>query len=204
MDHNLQFFEKVSESITSLSPDVLVNITKLSSDLILPIKSILNLYNGIISIKDAILIQKLKLFLFELNKTNIEERTKLVQKIDNDLNYKTKVGEKIILILDQADDNEKASIIGKLFSCIVEGKINYDEFIICVGYVNRCSSSTMRDFLADRNFKFSLIAFDELISSGIYSTYYEDGNNNGVTNGIFHHVGIVGKKLWSCINNEKY
>jgi hypothetical protein len=96
-------------------------------------------------IKDAIFAKAVYKFLFELKDIPLEKRKAFIEKISSNPEYDTKVGEKIIVILDKLDDLDKATIIGRLLKYTIEEKIEYSDFL-------RMSSIIQRAFLPDLMF----------------------------------------------------
>lgn len=127
-------FESIAKSNIK---DVAVDIAELSLDSFLKdgvikdipvIGSLFNLYSAGKSIRDEIFLRKIISFLLETQKTSEIDKEKFYKKLINDHAFKKRVGEVIILILDKIDDLEKPAILGKLFRCYMEGKINFELF----------------------------------------------------------------------------
>src|SRR5665647_98468 len=76
------------------------------------INSIVGIYKLGVSIKDIIFMKKLIRFLSEINDTSIQERQKVIAKMEKDDKYGRKVGETILTLLDRLDDLNKANIVG--------------------------------------------------------------------------------------------
>jgi len=82
-----------------------------------------------IGIKESLFLKKIIYFISELRNISTEKRNAMIEKIDNSGKFSTKVGEKLLYIIDKCDDHEKTQIIARLFSAFLLEKINYDEFL---------------------------------------------------------------------------
>lgn len=96
----------------------------------------------IIGIRENIFAKKIYKFLIEIKDISQSERIKFINELEENNEFRQKVGEKIIILIDQLDDMEKATIIGKLFKANIEGNLNYYEFL-------KLSSIIQKSFLED-------------------------------------------------------
>lgn len=69
-------------------------------------------------------------FLYELNSTSDEVIVEEIIKLEDDNKYRTKVGEKLLYIIDKCEDADKASLTGILFKSFLQKKIGYDQFLV--------------------------------------------------------------------------
>lgn len=81
------------------------------------------------SVKDFLFLKKILSFLKESSKVSTEERLKAIEKINTSRKYRTKVGEKLLFIVDKCDDAERAEMFGRFFAYFLKGKISYDDFL---------------------------------------------------------------------------
>lgn len=95
-------------------------------------------------LREAIFAKKVYKFLSELKSISQEQREEFIFKLEDNKEYKSKVGEKIIVLLEQLDDIDKSTIIGSLFKYTILKEITYDDFL-------RLSSIVQRAFLPDLN-----------------------------------------------------
>ena len=120
-------FSKISQDILEIPLDNFIDNEILNK---IPIFStIVNLYNLGSTISDKIFANKLIHFLKELEDINPNTIQKEIQYIDDSNEYKHKVGEKILEIINRIDSEEKPKIIGRLFKNFILKKINYVEFL---------------------------------------------------------------------------
>ena len=80
-------------------------------------------------IKNQLFLKKVIHFLFELRTIPATTRKTMVDRIDNDNNYRIKVGEQLNYILDKCNDHIHAEYIAQFFRAYLLGKISYSEFL---------------------------------------------------------------------------
>ena len=166
-------FETISNSeLKDLSVDIIEVFTDnfLEEGIIkeLPfIKTIYSIYNTGITIKDKLLIKKLLYFLKEFKDVDTKKRLELINEIDRSETYKTKVAEKLILIIDRVDEYEKAEIVGKLFKAFLKGIIDYDSFIRCSKIVENVVPEDLYSFISTKIEKYELVDISDYISWGV-------------------------------------
>ena len=108
-------------------------------DLIKSIPIINNLTNAgktVLSFRDRYLIRKIGIFLDQINDVTEEDLNKFLEKLEAE-GYRKKIGEKILILLDRSDDDEKAKITGVLFKKYIRGDISKDHFELLCEAVNK-------------------------------------------------------------------
>ncbi|MDV3873368.1 hypothetical protein CMT47_19550 [Elizabethkingia anophelis] len=167
--------EKFQDLISDLSETVIDSFLNDGFIKDIPIFGILfkskNLYS---SIQDRLFTKKLFTFLKQLNEIPNGQRLKQIEKIDSDINYKLKVGEKLLYIINQAEDFEKAEYIGLLFNSFLKEEINYDEFLKTTSCINNINIVDL-NFFIERKFK-RLISdkySEEFLSTGLLTLKYQ-------------------------------
>ncbi|ELJ8684621.1 hypothetical protein RUK69_003397, partial [Vibrio cholerae] len=93
------------------------------------LSSIVSGINVIGSVRDALFTKKLISFLSELSDVSVEQRRSMIESIDNSNEYKIKVGEKLIYIIEKAEDHYTSKIIAIFFSEFLVGEITYNQFL---------------------------------------------------------------------------
>jgi len=102
------------------------------------ISTVRNIWKTTVTINNALLVRKIISFLHEFDKTKLAEREAFLHKLEGDPQYKQKVGESIIALLDRLDDHiEKPIIIAKLFSSYIREEISYSSFLWLATAVER-------------------------------------------------------------------
>jgi hypothetical protein len=122
--------------------------------------------NIINEIQDKLFAKKILSFLKQLEGTSNQSRSKQINKIEYDSEYKIKVGEKLLYLLNDAEDYEKSEYIGKLFKSFLEEKIEYNDFLRCVNSINRINIVDFKDFLK-RGMNRSDRSIDSYLNSGL-------------------------------------
>ncbi|TGD58254.1 hypothetical protein [Flavobacterium humi] len=161
------------------------------------------------SIKDQILLKKICLFLFELKEISDLDKNQFIHKIDTDNNYKKKVSESLLLILDKFNDYNKAEMLGKLFAAAIKGEIDYKMFSKLSHIIDRAYFEDLKVLVSIYNNGITLYEYDELdelYSIGVLT-------NLGISGDIFLHdqddkvpntknefeINIYGKKIVELI-----
>jgi hypothetical protein len=92
------------------------------------IKTIFGITKGIISVRDKIFMAKVVTFLVSLKDISKEDREFFSRKISEDAEFKRKVGNDLIQILDRLNDLKKPEILAIIFTYFLKNKIDYDDF----------------------------------------------------------------------------
>jgi len=86
-------------------------------------------YKAAVGIREAIFAKKIFKFLTEIKDIPQTEREQFVNKLEEDEKFKNRVGEKLLVLIDQLDDLDKPTLIGRLFTAAIQGEIKYYEFL---------------------------------------------------------------------------
>ena len=87
------------------------------------------------SINKYISAKKIYKFLFELHNIPQEKRIRKIDEINNSKKYQSSVGEMIFELLEKIESDGKPEIIGKMFSAVIEEKINFIDYLKCAHIV---------------------------------------------------------------------
>ncbi|HHQ4464522.1 MULTISPECIES: hypothetical protein [Aeromonas] len=162
--------------------DLAVNLGEVGIDAILDngvlrdipiLSSILAGINAIGSVRDALFTRKLVAFLSELSDIPVEQRRHMIDSIDNSNDFKVKVGEKLIYIIEKAEDHYTSKIIAIFFAEFLVGEITYNQFLKISRIID---NMFIGDFLEFVNKSSQLIHFDSentLINTGLVDVYFE-------------------------------
>jgi hypothetical protein len=93
------------------------------------IGTIVGLGKTAIGIKESLFLKKIIYFISEINDISAVKRHEMIDKINESGKFRTKVGEKLLYIIDKCDDHEESQIIACLFSAFLSECISYDEFL---------------------------------------------------------------------------
>lgn len=108
--------------------------------------------NFISTIQDKLFLKKLLKFLKQLEDTTPEERREQINEIEQNPRYKTKIGEKLMYLIDKCEDSEKAEILGILFKNFILKKISYDNLLRCTNSINTLSTRDLEEFIKKDTF----------------------------------------------------
>jgi len=81
------------------------------------------------SVNQMLFTKKIYKFLFHLRHIPEDKRIKTIKNINDSDKYQRKVGEAVFEILEKLESEGKPEIIGKIFAAVLEGKIDYLDFL---------------------------------------------------------------------------
>ena len=93
------------------------------------IGTVIGLGKASMGIKEILFLKKIIYFISELKNVSATKRHEMIDKIDKSGKFRTKVGEKLLYIIDKCEDHVKSQIIAVLFSAFLSEKISYEEFL---------------------------------------------------------------------------
>lgn len=138
----------------------------------LPIVStITGMYKAAISIQDKLFTKKLLYFLKELQSVPQEQRLRQVIQIEDSKDYRTKVGEKLLHIIDKCDDLDKAEMSGRMFKAYLEGGITYAGFLICINCIEKVSIPVLRSFIKRDKIYIEADKGSDYLAAGLMELY---------------------------------
>jgi len=120
------------------------------------------------SIRDRALVKKLVRFLFSLSSISSDTRQQFKAKMNVDEEFKYKVGEKLLLIIERLDDMSKPKLVAHAFQAYMEEEIDFDMFQRLAGAIDKSFYSDLMALkLNDSPDSLSPQAKLELSNSGI-------------------------------------
>jgi hypothetical protein len=125
------------------------------------------------NVRDLLFLKKIISFMNGLKDVSPAERSKMINKIDDSQEYRVKVGEKLLYIIDSCNDYENSENVSMLFKAYLKGKISYDEFISGSNIIERIGSYDLKWFLKNTRESMSVEEVGSLISSGLFDLHYE-------------------------------
>ena len=93
------------------------------------IGTVIGLGKASIGIKEILFLKKMIYFISELKNISATKRHEMINNIDKSGKFRTKVGEKLLYIIDKCEGHDKSQIIAVLFTAFLSEKISYDEFL---------------------------------------------------------------------------
>jgi hypothetical protein len=100
-----------------------------------------------LNIRDRAYVEKIAMFLSQVGQTTQEQREAFVKKRCQDTK---RFEETILLIVEQSDRIEKASLIGKIFKACILGKFSYEEALKLSNMVNRSFWGDLEDIIQNK------------------------------------------------------
>lgn len=126
------------------------------------------------NIHDRLFLKKILSFLNELKNISPEKRKKLIEDIDNSKEYRVRVGEKLLYIIDSCEDYEVSELVGVLFKAFTEELISYEDFLNGSSAIRKINAKDFRWFIKERKHHyFELSEVGDMINSGLFELYYE-------------------------------
>lgn len=132
------------------------------------IGTIIGLGKTVLNIKDRLFLKKIIYFISELSDIPPQTRNKMISKIDNSKEYRVKVGEKLIYIIDKCEDHERAQIIARLFSAFLTSKIDYADFLRAANVIEKTVLEDLYYFVETDDEELSLEEASYFINSGLF------------------------------------
>lgn len=149
------------------------------------VSKVINIGN---TIQERLYTKKLLTFLKQLEDTKPEDREKEINKIDENKNYKTKVGEKLLYIINEADDCEKAEYIGVLFKLFLEQTLSYVDFIRCVNCINKTNIIDLNFFIKETFIERYINSnIENYLNTGLITQEYKDPMNENYKKNLINY-----------------
>ena len=111
------------------------------------IGTVIGLGRASIGIKESMFLKKIIYFISELKNISITKRHEMIDKIDTSGKFRTRVGEKLLYIIDKCEDHEKSQLIAILFSAFLSEKISYEEFLRASHIVDQVMLEDLKRFV---------------------------------------------------------
>ena len=125
------------------------------------------------NVRDLLFLKKIISFMNGLKDISPAKRSKMINKIDDSKEYRVKVGEKLLYIIDSCNDYENSENVSMLFKAYLKGKITYDEFLGSSNVIERIGRYDLKWFLKNTRGSMRVEEVGSLISSGLFDLHYE-------------------------------
>lgn len=169
---------------------------------------LVGLGRSLLSVPDRLFLKKLGRFLSELNQVPETERRAFADKIERDGSTQ-KVGEKILMIVDQLDDTEKASLAGQVFSACLRRMIDIDQFYILCSCIRLTRIADIDALLLNDD---GVDSMDPTVVRALCLTGLADweirvprtiGDVGSSKTGIFYTISSYGSLLTTILKDRK-
>jgi len=111
------------------------------------LRTIISLAKTGLNFRDRLYVKKLANFLIQIGTTTQEQRKEFIKKYCED---NKKFEEAVLLILENSDRIEKASLIGKIFKACILGMISYADTLQISEMVNRAYWADLKHMFEDK------------------------------------------------------
>lgn len=153
------------------------------------INTISNIVNISGSTRDQILANKILLFIHKLSEISIEEREKMLNRLNEDDKYAGRVGSSLIETLDRLETEKKPELAAKCFIAFSKEKITYEELRRLLVVIERIPT-----FDLDKIEEFSSTSLNyTLANESLLLSFVNAGL--GVNNGAMDGGSIIPTKL---------
>lgn len=160
---DLGFLENIGDGLIDLfaNNEVIQNI---------PIIGTINgVCKNVKNIHDAIFVKKLLAFLFPIKNVTCEKRAEAIYKWEHDKNYRGKVGDAFLGMIERCDDTAKSKWLSMLFKELVLWQNNFCLFMRAEKVLSSLSVMDMQTFLNKDKYKnLSLKESEPYLGSGLY------------------------------------
>ena len=184
----------------------------LESGIIKDIPLIGTLYKGVkivSSIQDRLFTIKLVNFIKQLENTDLQQRCKMIEGIEANENFKSKVGKKVLFIIDKCEDDEKAKLMGFLFKEFLEEKFTYEDFLKISNSINTLSINDINLIFLNKSYINAFLHNNPnyYLSSGLFNVKFETylNTNNRVKKAgeidSYYSTNEIGKKLLKSLES---
>lgn len=112
------------------------------------IGTIVGVGRAALGIRERLFLKKIIFFISELHDIPANKRHAMVDHINKSDQYRTKVGEKLLYIIDKCEDHEKSQVIARLFKAFIQEKLSYNEFLRSASIVDRTMLEDLKWFIA--------------------------------------------------------
>ncbi|ENM5799707.1 hypothetical protein NTH31_003720 [Vibrio mimicus] len=179
------------------------------------LSSIVSGINVIGSVRDALFTKKLISFLSELSDVSVEQRRSMIESIDNSNEYKIKVGEKLIYIIEKAEDHYTSKIIAIFFSEFLVGEITYNQFLKISRIIDSMFIGDFLEFASESSEPIDFDSDNTFINTGLVDVYFEpvvvkDGDKYDeydkyvTSGGASLYVTRIGELVRSVLKGKNY
>lgn len=127
------------------------------------------------NIQDRIFLRKLLSFLYPLKDIKPEVRIRMIEEIDSSNQYRVRVGEKLMYIIDSSGDHEIAELVSRVFKAYLEERISYQDFLEAAAILKDLNIDTFQWFVQEREYyQFELGEVGHLLNTGLFELFYDE------------------------------
>ena len=213
MNKEINNIDKIQNDLTeslcsSKLKDLSVDVSELTIDSLMDdgllkqipvVKTILAIVETTQNISNYLFLKKILSFLSNVKGMSAKKRKKMIEAIDSDDDYKSKVGETVLEIIDKCDSTEKAAYLGVWFSAFLKGKITYGMFLCGANILEHVFLHDFQYFIEqDENWMMVEDAYEEKAAGLFYidfTTAFWDIRDVAAGEKLPDEVGDAGAKI---------
>ena len=157
----------VTQDLAEVSLDMILNDGILKD--IPVISTIVGVGKTMATVRDQLFLKKIIYFISSINDIPQKERLEAIDRIDSSDEYRVKVGEKLLYILDRCEDHKTAEVIAILFGAFLKKEISYSDFLRSSSIVNNIFLDDLRNYVnKEQDYHFKIEDIGDLLNSGLY------------------------------------
>jgi hypothetical protein len=96
-------------------------------------------YKALIGIREYLFLRKLQRFLLPLREVAQQERAAFIAKIEQDKEFRDRVGMYMVMLFDRLDDIDKPQLVARAFKAFLRQEINLETFQRMATAIERCA-----------------------------------------------------------------
>ena len=204
--------EKLVDSVYSPElTDIVLELSEIGLDQLLdeglirdlPVVGVIaKIFKAGLDIRDRIFLAKVAKFLFKLKEVPEEHRTSFKKRICEDPNFKRKVGQTLVLLLERLDDFKKPDIVGKCFACYLSNKITFPEFRRISSAIELAFIDDLNELLGERLEKCSFVidSKENLVRTGL--TRIQGSGALGGGDEIYYFLSPLGQLFVNIMTDK--
>lgn len=177
------------------------------------IGTIVGLGKVALGIKERLFLKKIIYFISELRNIPSSKRKQMVDNIDSSGEFSTRVGEKLLHIIDKCEDHEKSQIVARLFAAFIDQKLSYKEFLRSSSIVERTMLEDLSWFIDSDWERLEIHEAGDIINSGLVvleplelsveDQWDHKASDKYIVNGgeFTAYISDIGKKIRSILKS---
>ena len=166
----------------------------------------------VVAVRDRFLLRKVKRFLERLASVPEDERSRMVDRIEQDEGYSQRIAETILLYLDRYDHLDKADLLSRLFIAYGREELERDDFIRLAASIDRAYiqdlNMMLEYFSAENPGEVNLQATKRNVSSSDLSDFYvlteQEFESSGMEHPQVYHFNPMALKLAKIVLGDSF
>ena len=157
-------------------------------------------YSAYRNIADRLFLKKVALFLSGVGKASASEREKFKSELNRDPEFRKRVGENLLLLINRHERLEKSYLLGKLMTKVIEGACSYEFFLRIAAAIDH---STVEDLEDLRTHAKDVKGLPDSVQQSLYKSHLLDMDihanslfdDSMVSVSVTYKLNALGEKL---------